>query len=144
MRQAPARPEQTQFPNYFTSIVSDALRGAALAPDLATALDIAGAALANIAGVARGEIPAGRSSSETSIEDDALQLACKVADEALEALSSVTSILEAVERLSFDNDAAICDLATLGREIVAKQYDRLDLAFTGLAHRSATQEMRHG
>ena len=56
LRHIPARFEQSSFPQFLSDKVSIAIRSAALAPDLASALDIAGAALVDIATIARGEV----------------------------------------------------------------------------------------
>ncbi|KHK58185.1 hypothetical protein PI86_11035 [Burkholderia sp. A9] len=56
MRQAPARPEQTQFPNTLTQIVNHALRDAATAPTVYDALDVCGDALRRLAEFARAEV----------------------------------------------------------------------------------------
>ncbi|RQZ14164.1 hypothetical protein DIE15_19180 [Burkholderia sp. Bp9031] len=53
---APARPEQTQFPNTLTSIAREALRDAALAPTERAALDVCGDALRRLAEIARAEV----------------------------------------------------------------------------------------
>ncbi|HDR9101150.1 TPA: hypothetical protein QDB15_006007 [Burkholderia vietnamiensis] len=51
-----ARPEQSQFPDQLTQIVSNALRAAALAPTYIDALDITGDALRRLADLAREEV----------------------------------------------------------------------------------------
>jgi len=135
-----ARSEQPSFPNALTKVISDALREAAIAPTLSDALDVAGAALTDIANMARGEPPAARE----PLGNDSLTLVCEVADETLRAFDRVASLLEAIQRLACDNDDAIADLAAMGRGLVAKQTDRVDLVFTCMARHASASEVRHG
>lgn len=120
--------------------VSDALRTAALAPTLSDALDVAGAALSEIADMARSGAP----TSHTSSGDDSLVRVREVADETLHVFYRIASLLDAIERLAHDSDDAIADLAAMGRGLVAKQTDRVDLLFTCVARRVSAQGAHHG
>jgi hypothetical protein len=123
-------------------IVADALRAAAFAPTPSAALDIAGAALANIADLARGEPPrvakdlipnctlCESPAARDTRERDSFLLVREIADETLRVFDRVASVLEAIERLSIESDDAIADLAALARGLVAKQTDRVDHIFT--------------
>ncbi|WP_050017493.1 hypothetical protein [Burkholderia cenocepacia] len=135
LRHIPARPEQSQFSNFLTGKVSVALRSAALAPNLASALDIAGAALVDIATIARNEC-------ETSTW--AFPSAHDTAASALQALDRIASILESIERLASDNDEAIADLAALARGLLAHQIGRAELVFTSTVLQKVDAEVCHG
>lgn len=135
LRHTPARPEQPQFSNFLTDKVSAALRSAALAPSLASALDIAGAALVDIAAIARNEC---QTSTWT------FPSAHDTAAAALQALGRIASILESIERLASDNDDAIADLAALARGLLAHQIGRAELVFTSTALQSTDSEVCHG
>jgi hypothetical protein len=54
MRQAPARPEQTQ--SHLQQFINDALRAAVNAPDVFAALDTCADALLTLAELSRGEV----------------------------------------------------------------------------------------
>lgn len=135
LRDSTARLEQTSFPHFLTGKVSVALRSAALAPNLAAALDIAGAALVEIAAVARSE----RQSSmwTASVAHDS-------ADAALQAFDRIAGILEAIERLAVEYDGAIADLAAIARGLLASQIGRVELVFTQTLFQSLSAEVRHG
>lgn len=148
LRHIPARPEQTAS---LSTIVRDALRAAALAPDLSSALDIAGGALVDIAAVARGERQPSTSAEEAPSgpavsvhHDDRFRLARAAADQALTTLDRLGSILEAIQRCARDSDMAIEDLATVGREIAQAEAERLDVTFTQALLRSVSTEVGHG
>lgn len=135
LRHIPARPEQPQFSNFLTDKVSGALRSAALAPSLASALDIAGAARVDIATIAR---------SERRSPTWAMSSPHDTAATALQALDRVASILESIERLASDNDGAIADLASLARGLLAHQIGRAELVFTSTVCQNMNAEVRHG
>ncbi|WP_244136762.1 hypothetical protein [Burkholderia vietnamiensis] len=132
LRHIPARPEQSQFSNFLTDKVSVALRSAALAPNLASALDIAGAALVDIAAVARSERPS-VTWVAPSVHD--------TASSALQALDRIASILESIERLAANNDDAIADLAALARGLLAHQIGRAELVFTSTVCQATAAEV---
>ncbi|VWD17354.1 hypothetical protein [Burkholderia contaminans] len=121
LRHIPARPEQSQLSNFLTGKVSVALRSAALAPNLASALDIAGAALVDIATIARSECQTAARSFPSTHD---------TAASALQALDRIAGILEAIERLASDDDGAIADLAGVARGLLAHQISREELIFT--------------
>ncbi|QTO19597.1 hypothetical protein [Burkholderia seminalis] len=135
LRHIPARPEQPQFSNFLTDKVSATLRSAALAPNIASALDIAGAALVDIATIAR---------SERRSQTWAMSSTHDTAAAALQALDRIASILESIERLASDNDDAIADLAALARGLLAHQIGRAELVFTSTALQSTDTEVCHG
>ncbi|HEM7884006.1 hypothetical protein [Burkholderia cenocepacia] len=135
LRHIPARPEQPQFSNLLTDKVSGALRSAALAPSLASALDIAGAALVDIATIAR---------SERQSPTWAIPCVHDAAAMALHALDRIASILEAIERLATDSDSAIADLAVLARGILAREIGRAELVFTSTGCQHTVGEVHHG
>jgi len=140
MRHAQARPEQTSLPNSLTAIVADALRGAALAPTVGEALDVAGAALCSIAHIARADQPSAR----RQCANESFCLARDAADQTMRVLDRVSYLLEAIARLACDTDGAIEDLASVGRELVEAETDRIDRVFTRLAHQALTSEVQHG
>ena len=151
LRHIPARPEQTSFPHFLTDKVSIAIRSAALAPDLASALDIAGAALVDIAALGRGEDHPLASAEDASCgvaasahQDDRFCLARAAADQTIATLYRLASILEAIQRCARDVDMAVEDLAKLGREIVEVEAERLDVTFSHLAYRPISTEVSHG
>jgi hypothetical protein len=126
LRHIPAHPEQSNLPNTLTEIANRALRDAALAIDTASALDAAGEALCHIAQIARKQPPAASSSSAAN----ALCVARTTADGTLYALDRLHSLLESIERLTNDSDAAVADLAAMARGIVATETHRVDVALT--------------
>lgn len=139
MRHIHVRPEQPSFPNTLTEIVRAALREAALANDTASALDAAGEALCQIADIARKE----QSTSTSSSASSALRVARTAADSVLSALDRLHSLLESIERLTADSDAAVADLAAMARGIVAAESHRVDVALTSISP-FAKSEAVHG
>ena len=135
LRHIPVRPEQSQFSNYLTGKISIALRSAALAPNLASALDIAGAALVDIATIARRNCQA---------PTWPIQSTHDTAGSTLQALDRIASILESIECLASDNDDAIADLAALARDLLVHQIGRTELVFTSTALQNVDAEVRHG
>jgi hypothetical protein len=140
MRHIHARSEQTHLPNNLTSIVADALRGAALAPTVGAALDVAGEALCSIASLARSEQPSPRA----AISEDSFERARQVADETLRAFDRLTYLLEAIERLTCDRDEVVSELASIGLSLVEHQSGRVDTVFTHLGHCMLNAGVSHG
>lgn len=135
-----ARSEQEYLPNSLTSIVAEALRGAALAPTVGEALDVAGAALCSIATIARADQPAMRG----QCVNEPFCAARDAADQTMRVLDRVSYLFEAIARLACDADGAIEDLASVGRELVDAETDRIDRVFTRLAHQALSVEVQHG
>lgn len=127
---------QLPLPNSLTAIVADALRGAALAPTVGEALDVAGAALCSIAHIARADQPTAR----RQCANEPFCIARDTADQTMRVLDRISYLLESIQRLACDADAAVEDLASLGREIVAAETDRIDGVFTRLAHQAIAAE----
>jgi hypothetical protein len=151
LRHIPARPEQTSFPHFLSDKVSIAIRSAALAPDLASALDIAGAALVDIAAIARIEVQtstvvddAARGTPVSPDTDDRFGFAHAAVDQAITTLDRLGSIFEAIQRCARDVDLTVEDLAIFGRELVQAETERLDVTFSHLAHQQHSAEVRHG
>ncbi|CAG4908331.1 ash family protein [Paraburkholderia saeva] len=137
MRHIHSHPEQTRSP---IEIIRGALRDAAFAPTLSDALDIAGAALSDVARLACDDRPAARASTT----DETLDLAHRVANETLRVFDRISCIFEAIQRLTCDSDDAVSDLANIGRSLAAEKCDRIDTVFTYMAHRAAAAEACHG
>jgi hypothetical protein len=131
---------QSPLPNSLTSIITDALRGAALAPTVSEALDVAGAALCTIADLARTDQP----SAHAQCANEPFCLARDAADQTMRVLDRVSYLFEAIARLARDADGAIEDLASVGRELVDAETDRVDRVFTRLAHQVIAAEVQHG
>ncbi|GAB2877752.1 hypothetical protein GCM10027093_11330 [Paraburkholderia jirisanensis] len=138
VRQATARPEQSES---LSTIVRKALRTAALAPDLAAALDVAGAALIDIAQLARDDHPAQR--EQPSVREIFCTIQ-RTADETLSVLERAACIFAAIERLTRDTDEPVNELALIGRSLVSDQSEVLDAAFTSIAHSMSRTEACHG
>ncbi|CAB3759347.1 hypothetical protein [Paraburkholderia solisilvae] len=138
LRQATARPGQ---PESLSTIVREALRTAALAPDLAAALDVAGAALIDIAQLARDDQPSQREQAPVREIFCTIQ---RVADETLGALERAACIFAAIDRLTRDTDEPVNELALIGRSLVSSQSEALDSTFTGIAYRMSRMEACHG
>lgn len=128
------------LPNSLTAIVADALRGAALAPTVGEALDVAGAALCSIASLARADRPAMRG----QCVNEPFCAARDTADGTMRVLDRISYLLESIQRLARDADAAIEDLACIGRELVDAETERIDRVFTRLSHQALAGEVQHG
>ncbi|QBQ97896.1 hypothetical protein [Paraburkholderia pallida] len=136
LRHIPARHEQTQS---LSNIVRDALRAAALAPDTASALDVAGAALCDIAQFARDQqLP-----STERADDHPLRTFGCVADDTLGVLERAACIFDSIERLTRDGDETINELALIGRTFVAQQAKELDGATVSFGRYISTTEVCH-
>ncbi|MFM0210467.1 hypothetical protein PQQ96_23980 [Paraburkholderia sediminicola] len=126
------------LPNSLTAIVADALRGAALAPTVGEALDVAGAALCSIAHIARADQPSARD----HCANEPFCIARDAADQTMRVLDRVSYLLESISRLARDVDSAVEDLAHIARELVDAETDRIDCLFTRLAHQVITAEVQ--
>lgn len=127
------------LPNTLTNLVADALRGAALAPSVSEALDVAGAALCTIATLARADQPALRG----QCRNEPFCIARDTADQTMRVLDRISYLLESIQRLACDADAAVEDLASIARELVAAETDRIDHVFTRLSHQALAAEVQH-
>jgi hypothetical protein len=133
-------PDRAEQAASVSKIVADGLRAAVLAPDLASALGAAGGALTDIANLTRGDQP----SAHGQCAYESFCVARDTADQTMRTLDRVSYLLESIQRLARDADAAIEDLASIGREIVAAETDRIDRVFTRLAHHVVAAEALHG
>lgn len=139
-----ARSDRAQDAPSVSKIISDALRAAALAPTLSDALDTAGAALTDIAKMARSEAPATQTATVGMRVVESLCIARSTADETLRVLDRVACLLESIARLARDSDDAIEALACIGAEIIDAEIDRVDTVFTHLSHCELSTEVCHG
>ncbi|MGB8414970.1 hypothetical protein [Paraburkholderia sp.] len=133
-------PERAEQAASVSKIVADGLRAAVLAPDLASALDAAGGALTDIANLARGDQP----SAHGQCAYESFCGARDTVDQTMRTLDRVAYLLESIQRLARDADGAIEELASVGRELVEAETERIDRVFTRLAHQALAAEVQHG
>lgn len=136
-RRTPARPEQTQS---LSDIIRDALRAAALAPDTASALDVAGAALCDIAQLTRCH----QLTQPDRFDNRPLRTVERAMDNTEGVLERAACIFEAIDRLTRDGDDVVNELALIGRSIVAQQSEAVDSALMTLHRFMAATEACHG